>query len=126
MTGDFYQRAIARIYRNIYWAAGIGTVAAAVWKGWTAAAGFALGAALAWLNFYWLHKLVDSLGGTEPAPTHKSLAVAAGLRYLLFGGVAYAMMKVLEISVEAIVAGVLVMVAAVLMEVLYQLFYART
>ena len=45
-----------------------------------------------------------------------------GLRYLLIGGAVFVIIKVLEVSVLAIVAGLLVTVAALLVELVRQLF----
>jgi hypothetical protein len=48
------------------------------------------------------------------------------LRYLLFAAVFYVIVKFLKITPVSLLAGLLVSVAAVMLEILYELIYART
>jgi hypothetical protein len=49
-----------------------------------------------------------------------------GLRYLLMCGGAYVIVKYSNISLSAALAGLFVAVAAVIVEILFQLIYARS
>jgi hypothetical protein len=124
----FFDRALQRMGK-IMWAIGAGGLLACwAWRGWTWGAGFALGSAASWLNFRWLKQVVDILGTTDPLdrPGRKRMAVLAGLRYLLLGGGAYAILHYSSISVPAAMMGLFVSVAAVIAEILFELIYART
>lgn len=120
----FVARAIRRIYRAMLVLAVLGTVVAGVGKGWAASAGFALGAAAAYLNFRWLHQLAEAIGPEGRRPPRR-LALWLSLRYLLFGAGAYVIVKYFEVSPLALLAGFLVPVASVIAEILYELTYAR-
>src|ERR1039458_9990854 len=86
----FYERVTSRIFRVMLAIAAAGTLVALAWRGWRVGAGFALGSALSWINFRWLKHAVDSLSGKRAQRSPRPrLAVLAGVRYLLFGGVAY-------------------------------------
>jgi len=117
----FYDRALDRIYRGILVLAAGGTLAAFVWRGWRAGAGFALGSAVSWLNYRWLKQVADAVGGR--ARPHARLAVILGLRYLLLGGGAYVILRYSKISVPSALLGLFVSVAAVIVEILFELVY---
>jgi len=117
----FYDRAFERIYKGILVLAAGGTLAALVWRGWRAGAGFALGSAVSWLNYRWLKQVADAVGGR--ARPRARLAVILGLRYLLLGGGAYVILRYSKISVPSALLGLFVSVAAVIVEILYELVY---
>jgi hypothetical protein len=100
--------------------AGAGTLAALAWRGWRVGAGFALGAAISWINFRWLKHAVDSLSGKRARPR---LAVLAGFRYLLLGGAAYAILRYSSISLRGTLAGLFVSVTAVIVEIFFEVVY---
>ena len=118
----FYERALGRIHQGILVLAAAGTLAALRWRGWTSAAGFALGSAVSWLNYRWLKQIADSLGGRSRPPTR--MAVLLGLRYLLLGGGAYVILRFSKISMPSALIGLFVSVAAVIVEILFELAYA--
>lgn len=121
----FYRRAIRRIYINLAWISAAGA-AAAWWKaGWLWAVGFLIGAIASTLNFRWLHQLADSLGASEHRPRRR-LGFWLAIRYLLFGAVGYVIVKYFKVNLLAALVGLFVAVAAVLVEILYELIYART
>src|ERR1039458_6630151 len=93
----FYERVTSRIFRVTLAIAAAGTTAALAWRGWRVGAGFALGAAISWINFRWLKHAVDALGGKRARPR---LALLAGVRYLLLGGGAHAIFRVFFISLR--------------------------
>jgi hypothetical protein len=77
-----------------------------------------------WLNFRWLKQVVDALGGRRPTRTR--VAVLAGLRYLLLGGGAYVILHYSPVHVGAALTGLFTAVAAVIVEMLLELVYARS
>ncbi|MBM3812651.1 MAG: hypothetical protein FJW20_13570 [Acidimicrobiia bacterium] len=124
---QFYRDAMRRIYLNLLWLSAAGTLASTIGGGWRAGAGFAAGAAVSVFNFRWFHKLVDALGPTQgPSRSKAGMAWFLGFRYLIFGLGAYAIVRYFRIQPAYLVAGLLVVVAAVMLEILYELVYART
>jgi len=115
-----FERASRRIARFLIWSAAVGTALAGAMGGWKWAAGFLVGAAAAWFNFRWLKRLVSALGG-GPAPSPVRLA----LRYFLLGGCAYVIVRFSWIPALAVIAGLFVLIAAVFVEVFFELVYAR-
>jgi hypothetical protein len=117
------EQALARIQKATWALAAGGTIAAFAWRGWAWAAGFGLGAAVSWLNYSFLKQVVDTLGKPR---TRKRVVVFAALRYLLFGGGGYVIVRFTKISMPAVLMGLFVSVAAVIVEIIIQLAYART
>ena len=115
-------RAVARIWKLI-WAIGAGGAFALVaWRGWWWGAGWLIGTAVSALNFRWLKQLVDGIGGAAAKPRK---AVFLGMRYVLLGGGAYVILRFSAISLPAALSGLFVSVAAVILEILLELAYAR-
>ena len=122
MTELDVPRALSRL-RKLIGAFGLGgTVAAYAWRGLPGAGGFALGAVISWLNFRWLHQIVDALAGKS---ARARLAWIAGLRYLLLGGVAYVILRFSKIDRVAALSGLFVTAAAVIVEIIFELRNAR-
>jgi hypothetical protein len=117
-----YERAAGRILRFMAWIAAAGVVAAFIIGGWRVAAGFLAGALIAGLNFFWLKRLVDRLGGEQPG---RKRGVALAFRYLLLGCAGYVIFRFVKFSLAALMAGVFVLTAAVFMEVAIEIVYAR-
>lgn len=126
---QFAAAALRRIYILMAVLGGAGTLAVLFWKGWLFAAGFAGGAAVGGLNFHWLKAAVDALAsrfsGTEapaqPAPSARRVALRFILRYVLIAVLAYVIFLVSPSSLVAFLAGLLVFVAAILAEMIYEL-----
>jgi ATP synthase I chain len=121
---EVYRQAIGRILKWMAILAGAGTLAALAWRGWRASAGFALGALIAWINFLWLKRMVDALGASRPKASKRD-AVITGFRYLILGAAAYVILRLTSISLPAAVTGLFVSLGAVLIEILFELVYAR-
>ncbi len=121
----FYRRAVRRIYWNMVWLSAAGVLVSAWRMDWLWAGGFLFGALAAILNFRWLHRLAYAVGPGEP-PRRKRLAFWLVFRYLLFGLGAYVIVRFFKVNLLAALAGLLVAAAAVLVEILYELIYART
>jgi len=125
MTDDeFYLRAMRRILRFMGLLAAAGTLVALAWRGWRFGAGFAFGSAIAWINFLWLKRLAESLGGSQ-AKRSSGSAVLLGSRYLLLAGIAYVILRFTSVSLPATLTGLFVSLGAVLLEILFELVYAR-
>jgi hypothetical protein len=95
-----------------------------VYGGLTWLTGFFLGAGFSVLNFWFFHRLVvrlgrDSSGGRGAG----SSAVLLGSRYLLFGAAGYVILKFLDASFIAALFGCFVAVAAVILEIFFELIY---
>ncbi len=94
-----------------------------LWKGWTWAVAYLLGAAASYLNFHWLKRVVDALGGTAEARPSPRFAILIGLRYLLLGAGAYVIVNFTSLSLPAALIGLFVPVAAVILEIIFELIY---
>jgi hypothetical protein len=123
--GLFFDKAYRRL--NVFLAvfSGLGAVGAFALDGVRGGAGFLVGAAFSALNFRWIKQLVHALGAKGP-PRKAWQAVFFGMRYFLFGVLAYGIVKVFGINILSVLAGLLVAAAAVIAEILYELIYART
>ena len=123
---SFTGRAVTRIEFLIVFLAIAGTTAAALHGGRGWALGFLLGAAAAWMSFRWTKKVVNALGEPAGVPPRKRFAVILGLRYLLLAAGGYAILNYSALSLAAAFFGLFVPVAAVILEILFELTYART
>lgn len=126
---DFMERAVARIYRWMAYITTAGTAAAFVGGGWPGATGFLIGAIASFLNFRWLTRLVYALSQTqtgEGKPRWKRYAILMGLRYLLLCVGAYVILNYTTLSLPAALTGLFISVAAVIVEILFELVYAGT
>lgn len=127
---NHYDRALARIVR-IGAALGVmGTIVVLIRLGPRTAVGFLAGAVLSLLNFYGLRRVVDALIPTLANPSPRTGMRASPIfwmfRYLFFAGAGYVIVKGLGISLMPILAGLFVVAAAIIVEILYEITYART
>ena len=99
-----------------------GAITLLVWRGWAGSLGWLLGCTGSMLNYHWVRRVTGALGG---GPAKERKAVLLGLRYLLLGGGSYVILKYTAISLPAALAGLFVPVAAVVIEILIELVYAR-
>src|ERR1700737_4862479 len=124
----FYKAAERRIE---YLTTGVGAAAtlAAAWGwGWRAATGIAVVCALSWLNYRWLKQGVSTLvtlstaqaGATKPRIPKRVYAKFLG-RYLLLITVAYVILSRFSLPAMALLGGLFAVVAAVLLELIYEL-----
>jgi hypothetical protein len=115
--------ALARIGKLMWAIAAGGAIGLTVWRGWTWSAGWLIGSAVSALNFRWMKQMADGLGRQAAKPRK---AVFLGMRYLLLGGGLYVILKFTAISLPATLAGLFLLVAAVMLEILFELaMYAR-
>jgi len=115
-----FDRATRRIARFLAWVGVAGTALAGAAGGWKWAVGFLAGAVAAWFNFHWLKRLVGALGGER-----KYSSFRLALRYFFLGGCGYVIVRFSSIPAPAIVAGLFVLIAAIFIEILFELVYAR-
>ena len=125
---EFYRAAERRIeWLTLGLGAGA-TGVAAVRSGWRAALGVALGVALAWVNFRWLKQGVGALaqlftaqaGATEVRIPKRVYAKFLG-RFVLLIAIVYVILSRSWLPAVAVLAGLFALVAAVLVEVFFQL-----
>ena len=123
----FFGRAMGRMMRWMLVLAGVGFLAGWAVAGWRWGVGFLLGAGASALNFRWLKQLVEALGASaHPQRRPKArIAVFMGLRYALLGLGTYAILATSVLRVTAVLCGLFVAVAAVIVEILFELVYAR-
>lgn len=117
-----FERAAARIARSMTVIAVLGTLAAFAAGGWRWGAGFLLGALLSEINYRGLRTMVQRLGSGQPK---RRRALRLLLRYALLGAGAYAILRYSSISLAAVLVGLFVLMAAVIVEVIFELNYAR-
>ena len=120
-----WQAAMVRLTKLVPILGGCGALACLAFLGWRFALGFLIGAGIGWLNFHLLHKLVQAMGPGDARPSSFTGFMLIG-RYLLLGAAGFAIVKLLEINTQALLAGLFTPVVAVLVTVFYELLYART
>ena len=120
-------RAVERILRLTLALTVFGAAVYFARAGWRGGCGFLLGGSISYWNFRWLKRTVYALGETAGGkPPRAKVAVFLGLRYVLLGMGAYAILKFSEISLSAALVGLFAPAAAVILEILIELIYART
>ena len=117
-------RALRRITRGMIALAAAGCLACVILRGWKWGLAYLLGAAASCLNFRWLKRVVDSLGGAPRRRLSPKFAIFMGLRYLLLAAGGYVIVNFTSLSLPAALAGLFVPVAAVVLEIVYELIYA--
>jgi hypothetical protein len=123
--GIFYEKALNRVNRLMRLLVAAGTVVLAVAFTWQAAGGFLIGAVIGSLNYRWLKRLATKMGGASGEKSNSGSAVLFGLRYFLLGGAAYVTVNYLGVDVIALLCGLFIPAAAVILEILFELIYAR-
>ena len=121
-----FETALRRIARATVALAAAGCVACLVWRGWRWAVAYLLGAAASYLNFRWLKRVVDALDAALVARPSPKFAILIGLRYVLLGAGGYAIVNFTSLSLPAALVGMFVPVAAVILEIIYELIYASS
>lgn len=114
-------RAEARLPRWMASCAGVGLLATLVSGRATFAAGFALGSVLAILNYYWLHQAVAALMTAGQSRPSKWVVAKLLVRYPLAFAAVWVFYKTGWLPFTAILAGLFVPVAGVLIEAAVQI-----
>jgi hypothetical protein len=125
---SFYSGALNRIRRFMAELAII-LVLTAWWKfGLRPAIGFAFGCAIAYVNFYWLKRVVggfvDRAAGSTTSQSGQGIVFRFLLRYLLMAVAAYVIFSVSPASLNGLLAGLFLPVGAILCEAAYELYAA--
>jgi len=125
---QFYEAAERRIEYLTIGMGAAGAVVAGVFWGPRAGAWFAVGAALSWLNFRWMKQGIGALArlsaaqeGAEKVRVPRKVYVKFVGRYLLLIVVAYVILRGFEFAMLSLLAGLFVVAAAVLAEMIGQL-----
>jgi len=128
MSEHFYSGALDRIR---YFMAALAPVliAAAWWRfGWRCAAGLAVGCVIAYLNFYWLKRVisgfVDRASGANTPQSQDGIVFRFLLRYLLMAVGAYVILTVSPASLNGLLAGLFLPVGAIACEAVYEVYAA--
>jgi hypothetical protein len=118
----FYDRAIRRISRLTLVLGLIGTAATASVRGIRDGLAFLIGASLSYASFWGWQELANAITpGRKPRSSRFFV-----FRMLALAGLAYVIIRFLGLNVAVAVAGLLISTAAVLLEIIYELIYART
>jgi hypothetical protein len=128
---EFYAGAQARIVRMMIVIACLLTIAIWIKAGHRFGLGFAVGCALAGVNFYWLTRAVNAFADrvTQAESEGKPASGGTGasrfvLRFGLLAIVAYVIFKSSLVSLSGLMAGLFLPVAAILLEAIYETFVA--
>jgi len=116
-----FETALVRIARGTAALAAAGCLVCLILRGWTWALAYLLGAAASYLNFRWLKRVADALGGALTARPSPKFAILIGLRYALLGAGAYVIVNFTSLSLPAALIGLFVPVAAVIIEIVFEL-----
>src|ERR1039458_3589985 len=124
----FYSGALYRIGRFMAALAPL-LAAAAWWKfGVRAAVGFGFGCAIAYVNFHWLKRViagfVDHATGAAESQSGQGIVFRFLLRYVLMALGAYVILTVSPASLNGLLAGLFLPVAAIGCEAVYELYAA--
>jgi ATP synthase I subunit len=96
--------------------------------GWKIALGFVVGCAIAYVNFYWLKRVVTGLAekvtATDKRPSSTGIVLRFVGRYLLMALAAYAIFKISPASLYGLFAGLFLPVGAIMCEAGYELYTA--
>ena len=117
-----YELSIPRITRMTYGLGAAGALITLALYGAPSAVGFAIGAALSLVSVRSWSRLAEALGGgADGAPKRPAAAamVFMMLRYLLIAGAAYVSMKYLGSAPAAVLVGLLISFAAVVLDLLF-------
>ncbi len=115
-------RAEARLPRWMFVVAALGAVVAGIVAGLQFALGLSLGAALAILNYFWLHQAIETLMRAGQARVPRLVLLKVAVRYPVAIALLYLLYRSGWFSFPAILAGLFVPVAGVLIEGIVQIW----
>jgi len=124
VPSDFYELALRRIQRLTIAIGAIVPLVALPLRGRAFALGLLAGATLSYFNFTWLKSLAEALGDAGRTPLRGS-AVFLVLRYGIAAGAIYVIVTFTGIALGAVLIGLLANIAAVLLEILYELVFLK-
>ena len=125
----FYAAAERRIEYLTVVVGAAAAVGAAIFWNWRVGAGVACGAAFSWINYRWMQQGVATLArlstaqvGAEKARVPATVYLKFLGRYALLIAAAYAILRGFRLPVASLLAGLFAVIAAVIFELLGQLF----
>ena len=125
-SDEFYSRALDRIHKFMLVLGMAAVITGTAMFGWRIGVGFAVGAGVSFLNFYWLKKVVAGVAAAtvesgKPASSrwvvHRFI-----LRYFLMAMAAFVILTVSRDSLYGFFAGLFLPVAAMLCEAGYETY----
>ena len=119
-----FNRAAARIARNMLWLGAAGALAGWAAAGWRWGAGFLLGAAISLVNYQGLKRFVETLGDGGRRITARGV-IGFFLRFVILGLSAYVILRFSSIRVLAVLVGLFVLIGAVFIEVAFELYAGK-
>ena len=119
------ERVAGRLYKLMGALAMSGVVLSWILFGAAGALGFGIGSAISFANGYWMHRLVWAIGDPGRKPSRPSIIFAL-LRYIIILVALYAIFRVSETGFLTALAGCFVHIAAVVLEVVYELTYGTS
>jgi ATP synthase I chain len=124
----FYSGALDRI-RRFMAALAAPLIAAAWWRfGIPTSVGLAVGCLIAYINFYWLKRVisgfVDRAAGATTSQSGDGIVSRFLLRYILMAVGAYVILTVSPASLNGLLAGLFLPVAAIACEAAYEVYGA--
>jgi len=127
LSEKFYESVERRIERvTLVIAAAGGVYASSKW-GWRSGIGFAAGAVLSWLNFRWLEQGIGAMfraavpqSGSEPYRASPLIYARFFARMALLVAAVYVILRVAWFPGKAVLAGLFSLIAAVILEVTYE------
>jgi hypothetical protein len=124
----FYSGALSRIGRFML-VLPAPMVAVAWWRfGVRAAIGFVVGCSIAYVNFHWLKRViagfVDRATGAATSQSGQGIVFRFLVRYVLMAVGAYAILTVSPASLNGLLAGLFLPVAAIACEAVYEVYVA--
>jgi hypothetical protein len=124
----FYAGALRRIRNCMAVLAPLFVAAAWIRFGLRAAIGMVFGCAIAYVNFHWLKQViagfVDRATGVATSESGQGIVFRFLFRYVLMALGAYAILTVSPASLNGLLAGLFLPVAAILCEALYEVYAA--
>ena len=129
-SDSFYSAALTRISRFMLVLALLAIVPLWIRYGVAICLGFAVGCAVAYLNFVWLKRVISGLADritkTGDSRSGKGIVLRFLLRYALMGIAAYVIFTVSPASLYGLFAGLFLPVAAIACEAAYEVYVALT
>jgi uncharacterized membrane protein len=121
---DFHSRTIERVQRIMIVISAAALVTAQVYFGWRISLGVAVGCIIGYLNFHWLKRIVAGLGDLAAQAgtpvSSRAIVMRFLVRYFLMALLGFVILTVSRESLYGFFAGLLVTVAALLCEALYE------
>ena len=119
---DAYRRVTGRIGRAMLVIAVLGSLVAAQRQGWRYGLGFLFGAGLSYLSLWRWQRVVEAIGEGE---VRKPAAASMLVRFALLAVAAYGIIKYLEVNPVAVLMGLLVSAAAVIVALFFELIASK-